>query len=264
MTKQKSPLLEVESLNWDSTLRTLTLSKIEQQYGKTAKDLAELVELIVEAKGLFSKELKNGKITGVGFSSEIKKRKMYINNEPTDMTYDYGRIYCLSQGTYKIVIRIHYSMQKLKRVLKNIIGDNAASNFYDHVRDTIEYGTIGKNHYHDDERKLVFCGDEFQDGKTKIERILMDLEEWHERAISKPAISEKGKGRTIKDSKKAIVKNICDYIENKRSEIPPENKWAFLVDKFNYPYKGKKNERRGESLKVFLKKHHPETYKHLQ
>jgi len=72
-----------------------------------------------------------------------------------------------------------------------------------------------------------------------------------------------GRGRPITDTKKEIADKICDFIENKSKEIPQNGKWVFLVDKFEFPYDGKKS-RRGEALKYYLKKYHQKAYKDLQ
>lgn len=180
-----SGFLKKESLSWESPLKTLELNEIEHNYGAIANDLAELAELIAKAQDLFYKELKNERLTPVVFPSENKKREMYIKNRPTGMKYNHVKLFCLGQATYKAVVCIHYSVKKLKHVLKNIIGDNTAEDFYERVRDSLEYVTVDNKYFDGDVSKLILCGDEVQDGKTKIDRILKELRDWHEISISK-------------------------------------------------------------------------------
>ena len=71
------------------------------------------------------------------------------------------------------------------------------------------------------------------------------------------------KGRRITKEKKQIANKICEFIKINSRKIPDAKRWVFLVDKFSFPYGGKKD-RRGEALKTYLKRHHPEAYKHLQ
>lgn len=71
-----------------------------------------------------------------------------------------------------------------------------------------------------------------------------------------------GRGRPITDKKKESARKICGFVKNSPKEIPGHGKWTFLVDKFKFPYKGKKA-RRGEALKSYLKRNHLNAYKDL-
>lgn len=71
------------------------------------------------------------------------------------------------------------------------------------------------------------------------------------------------RGRPIKKDKIDAAKKICNFINPPPENIPYKNRWAFLVDKFSFPYEGKK-ERRGEALKSYLKRNHLAAYKQIQ
>lgn len=118
----------------------------------------------------------------------------------------------------------------------------------------------------DDMRPIVVDMERLKRWKANKDK-LIELGYLTERKKSVDAASvvtpKVGRGRPITDNKKENARKICDFIENSPKEIPTIGKWAFLVDKFKFPYASAKK-RRGEALKTYLKRNHPEAHKHLQ
>lgn len=70
-------------------------------------------------------------------------------------------------------------------------------------------------------------------------------------------------GRRIDPEREQVVNKIKKFCDDGLIGMPIQHKWAWLVDKFKFPYSGKES-RRGESLKTYLKQKHLDLYKRLQ
>jgi hypothetical protein len=204
---------------WFQDLSNKEIQDVETKYGELANDLLEVADMISQADKRFNESLKKNKFVDKPVVTMHAGRKIQeLSSKELGGDAFHIKLSLQAERTIPIVMRILYSLLKFKRKITYLVGKNIAKNFFEQLRDTLQYVDItptlltSKNGFQKDPDIVYeFVGNDAWSGKRKIDDYIDTIKEWHELDISKnkPAKKRKKKARLVDlRSQKKSAKNV--------------------------------------------------------
>jgi hypothetical protein len=189
--------LRFDSPDWEAPLKQRDVAYCEENFGPLASDFAELIEWVRETDRLFKKELSSFNYV------PMPHDKVIVRLPPRDKVISGVKsrehaIAQVSKGTYRLVLRIHYSARRLKSEMERIAGKSASREFYwklQHAFQFVDTTTfrresgktldVFRHEYNGnaDDIQSDYMGNLARNGKRKIDQIIETLDHWQEKLL---------------------------------------------------------------------------------